>query len=66
MDNVVYHFWQRGEEVGRVDLGIKEDFWSQEALVADVNVVFLREKARFSLYPDTDSRETELTLPVTE
>ena len=42
LDDGVDDFRQGREEVGRVDLGIEEDFGGEETLVADIDGVFLR------------------------
>lgn len=42
---MVDHFGERGEEVGRVDFRVEEDFGGEETLVTDVNRVFLCERA---------------------
>jgi hypothetical protein len=41
LDDGVDDLGERGEEVGRVDFGVKEDFWGEETLVSDVDIVFL-------------------------
>lgn len=42
LDDIVDNVWKWRQEIGRVDLRIKEDFRGQEALVADIDRVFLR------------------------
>lgn len=42
LDHLVDDLRERGQEVGRVDLGVEEDFGGEESLVADVDRVLLR------------------------
>ena len=41
LDDRVDDFGQGSEEIGRVDLGVEEDFRGEETLVANVQLVFL-------------------------
>ena len=42
LDHLVDDLRERGQEVGRVDLGVEKDFGREEPLVADVDRVLLR------------------------
>jgi len=43
LDDSVDDLGKRGQEVGRVDLGVEKDFRGKESFVTDIHVVSLKE-----------------------